>query len=479
MGAGIADRELPPPLLIAGYDHEVADRLTLHIIIDQKVRVRVVPLPRHLVQIRCREANEDRMVAVEDTLQKRGCQLVERHLPAPLQKLDEGARAAGGLRISHVRNPKLDLFPQSVTIQTGPAWVEDTQIVRVDPRPEAALEDGDGQMHGERTTILVSIDLPQQFLHGELITIEVVDLSQTGGATGHVVGLVKRGNGELVIRTGSAPLTLLRWCCSERHEVVCRKSAFRRRASENLIRGGGAKRMPLPGELRLDPLSPGVRPETRIEKRASGALRGAKLASPSPFTDLQNLVSEPMPLPPAHFLVGAGAADLAAGELRVPRWKIWMVGGILGVLPDMDTGLGILLGRGTELHGIFTHTPLAALLVGLVTWLLAGRRWALIATAAYASHLLIDLFEDRPGSSVQPLWPLSDRTLDSVARIIPGVPWESGEGAWAAALSLLEPRIFAWLLAQTAVAALLFAGLASLSAHLRSHRSETPKERIR
>ncbi len=163
-----------------------------------------------------------------------------------------------------------------------------------------------------------------------------------------------------------------------------------------------------------------------------------------------------MPLPPAHFFAGAGAADLARGSEPLPRWQVWLVGGAFGVLPDIDTAIGILLGRPHAFHGIFTHTTLAVLTVGLLVWAVAGRTWGRIAAAAYASHLLADLFEERDATSVQPLWPVSEATLPPLAGIAPTVPWERGVGVEGAAESLLQPGIFAWLVAQTAMGAAFF-----------------------
>jgi membrane-bound metal-dependent hydrolase YbcI (DUF457 family) len=162
-----------------------------------------------------------------------------------------------------------------------------------------------------------------------------------------------------------------------------------------------------------------------------------------------------MPLPPAHVLVGAGAAELTRSDRQGPRRRLWLFGGALGVLPDLDTGIGVLLGRGTEFHGIFTHTLLAVLAVAALTWAIGGRRWAVVAAAAYGSHLLIDLLEDRQGTSVQPWWPLSDERLSSVAPVFPNVPWRHGAGPEGAALSLFDPEVLPWLVAQTAVGALV------------------------
>jgi hypothetical protein len=159
-----------------------------------------------------------------------------------------------------------------------------------------------------------------------------------------------------------------------------------------------------------------------------------------------------MPLPPAHFLVGAAAAEIGRTGSSLPRKRVWLVGGVFGLLPDMDKGFGILLGMGSAFQGVFTHTFLAVLLVTGGVWIAAGRRWALIAGLAYASHLFADLMEDRPGTSVQPFWPLSEGTLHSLVPFFPRVPWRHGRGPEEAALSLLHPDVMPWLIAQTAVA---------------------------
>jgi membrane-bound metal-dependent hydrolase YbcI (DUF457 family) len=163
-----------------------------------------------------------------------------------------------------------------------------------------------------------------------------------------------------------------------------------------------------------------------------------------------------MPLPPAHFLVAAGAADLVRTGSRIPPARAWLVGGLVGVLPDMDTGVGFLLGVGNAYHGIFTHTFLAILVFTAAAWLAAGPRWGAVVGSAYASHLFIDLLENRHASSVQPWWPLSDERISSVAPLFPTVPWRQGAGAEQAAASLLEPGVLPWFLAQTTVAVGIF-----------------------
>jgi hypothetical protein len=159
-----------------------------------------------------------------------------------------------------------------------------------------------------------------------------------------------------------------------------------------------------------------------------------------------------MPLPPAHFLVGAAAAEIGRTGSSLPPKRVWLVGGIFGLLPDMDKGVGILLGVGSAYQGVFTHSFVAVLLVAGSVWLASGRRWALIAGLAYASHLIADVMEDRTGTSVQPFWPFTDRTLHSLVPFFPRVPWRHGRGPEEAALSLFHPDVLPWLIAQTAVA---------------------------
>lgn len=184
-----------------------------------------------------------------------------------------------------------------------------------------------------------------------------------------------------------------------------------------------------------------------------------------------------MPLPAAHFFAGAAAAALArpgtldrpGGTTRQP-WRIWLIGGMLGVLPDMDTGIGILLRRGNDFHGIYTHTLLAVVAVAALAWMLAGRRWALFAAAAYGSHLVLDLFEVRTRTSVAPGWPMTDRTLETVVPLLPTVPYDRGEGVMRAAFSLLDADVFPVLVAQTLPVALLFAVAVGVRAVLARRR---------
>ena len=162
-----------------------------------------------------------------------------------------------------------------------------------------------------------------------------------------------------------------------------------------------------------------------------------------------------MAFPPAHALVGAGVAELTCSAIPLPRWKAWVVAAILAVLPDLDFGVGTLMGRVSDYHGTFTHSAVAVVVVSLFA-ALAGRGWGVLAGAAYGSHLMVDLLDDRGRTNVLLAWPFSYKQPDAIARVFPTVPYEKGHGILAAAGSLLEPSILGPLVHQTLVGLLFF-----------------------
>ena len=109
----------------------------------------------------------------------------------------------------------------------------------------------------------------------------------------------------------------------------------------------------------------------------------------------------------------------------------------LGALYQMD-------GSGLSRHN--RATPAA----------LAGRGWGILAGAAYGSHLMVDLLDDRGQTNVLLGWPLTDSRPDAMARVFPTVPLTQGDGLLGALTSLLEPDTLLALLHQTAVGALFF-----------------------
>ncbi len=132
--------------------------------------------------------------------------------------------------------------------------------------------------------------------------------------------------------------------------------------------------------------------------------------------------------------------------------------GTVAVLPDMDLVVGFALGRGREFHGLFSHTLVAVALVAVLAWLLAGRRWALIAAGAYGSHLLLDILQERRSSSVQPLWPVSSEPMGGIVDLFPSASLPLHLGPVGVMEAVLQPPLRTEILIQTAIAAAFFLG---------------------
>ena len=136
-----------------------------------------------------------------------------------------------------------------------------------------------------------------------------------------------------------------------------------------------------------------------------------------------------MPSPVGHALGGFAAGWLAARSSRLDRPLLTgLVFAGLGVLPDVD-----IVVEGT--HRLYTHSIAAVGLIALLAALGlraagfrvsdAGSRRAMVvaATAAYASHLLLDwLGDDRSVPiGIRALWPFSGTYFQSDLRWFPPV----------------------------------------------------------
>jgi membrane-bound metal-dependent hydrolase YbcI (DUF457 family) len=167
-----------------------------------------------------------------------------------------------------------------------------------------------------------------------------------------------------------------------------------------------------------------------------------------------------MAFPPAHMLVGAGLAEVACACMHhpPPRRFAWAAAAVLAASPDGDIILGILLGRGGDYHGTFTHSLTAAAVVALVAYALGGARWAVIAGGAYASHLLVDLLDESGPTNLMLGWPFTGARPYSIGKVFPKVPVD-GEGIVDTAMKLLRPEPMKLLLIQTLMAAAVFAVL--------------------
>jgi membrane-bound metal-dependent hydrolase YbcI (DUF457 family) len=182
---------------------------------------------------------------------------------------------------------------------------------------------------------------------------------------------------------------------------------------------------------------------------------------------------ETMAFPPAHFLIGAGFAEVAraASPDPPPRWAAWAVGGCMGALPDVDIVLGIALGAGSAYHSTFTHSLTAVAVWALIGYMVGRGRWAAVTGLGYASHLLVDLLDGGANPTNLMLgWPFTGAQPYSLGNVFPSVPVE-GDGMVETALNVLRPSSL-WLLAQqTLLAAACTAALFLLAAAIRRVRT--------
>jgi membrane-bound metal-dependent hydrolase YbcI (DUF457 family) len=177
-----------------------------------------------------------------------------------------------------------------------------------------------------------------------------------------------------------------------------------------------------------------------------------------------------MPLPPAHMLVGAAAAQAVATGTPLPRYRVWAVGALFGLLPDLDYGIRILTGEFAPIERSALHSLPATALAALAVWILAGRLWAAIGGTAYASHLLADLLQDQARSSVALFWPFQEQGMEPLLPLFPFVPVQRGEGIMGAATGLFHGASLAPFLQQTAIAGGLFAAVLAMSCTIHRHR---------
>ncbi|HEX8695700.1 MAG TPA: metal-dependent hydrolase [Longimicrobium sp.] len=179
-----------------------------------------------------------------------------------------------------------------------------------------------------------------------------------------------------------------------------------------------------------------------------------------------------MAFPPAHFLIGAGFAEVARASSRrpPPRWAAWAVGGCAAALPDVDIVLGIARGASGAYHGTFTHSVAAAVVWALIGYAFGGGRWAAVVGVGYGSHLLVDLLDDSGPTNLMLGWPFSGARPYSLGRFFPKVPVE-GDGLVDTALNVLRPDALSLLLQQTLLAAACAGALFLLAAAIRRART--------
>lgn len=170
-------------------------------------------------------------------------------------------------------------------------------------------------------------------------------------------------------------------------------------------------------------------------------------------------------------LIGAGMAEAARAGMRhpPPRIQAWTAAALLAAAADGDIVLGILLGKGGTYHGTFTHSLTAAAIVAMAAWALGGARWAVIAGAGYASHLLVDLLDGSGPTNLMLGWPFTGTRPYSLGKLFPKVPVE-GDGIIDTALNVLSPEALMNLLIQTLLAAAIFVALLLVAQGIRRLR---------
>lgn len=114
-----------------------------------------------------------------------------------------------------------------------------------------------------------------------------------------------------------------------------------------------------------------------------------------------------MPLVVGHALLGSGV--VVALDLH-PRKRELLLGAALAVFPDLDLFFTWILGLGISWHGGFTHSIVAAVLVGWLCSRYCGSgsiRQAVAFSTAMASHGLLDVVTKKTYGGAQLLWPFS------------------------------------------------------------------------
>src|SRR5919198_474018 len=123
-----------------------------------------------------------------------------------------------------------------------------------------------------------------------------------------------------------------------------------------------------------------------------------------------------MPSPLGHIL--AGIAVCLIGTRKGSRSRLILSATLLGsILPDFDFLPGIWIGDLRAFHHGVSHSLALAVSFGLLVFFFTPRREkdsalraGILAAAAYASHVILDLVSVNEGTRGVPmLWPLSDQ----------------------------------------------------------------------
>src|SRR5690349_15131691 len=117
-----------------------------------------------------------------------------------------------------------------------------------------------------------------------------------------------------------------------------------------------------------------------------------------------------MPLPVVHSFAGYSLYRASVWKKGQSHWKTALGIMVMANLADLDFVPGLLLGKPNLFHRSFSHSFGAALVCGLGAAAVSALyrkgsfyRTFFLATAAYASHIVLDFFT---GTTHEMFWPL-------------------------------------------------------------------------
>lgn len=145
-----------------------------------------------------------------------------------------------------------------------------------------------------------------------------------------------------------------------------------------------------------------------------------------------------MPSPLAHSAVGYIVAKVLLPRYRKKgnndlgkNKKLVIATVIMSLLPDFDSGLGVLLGDFGRYHNNISHSLVFGLvtsvLIGLIVKVaMKGQFWVgLIATLIfYELHIVMDFFTY--GRGIMLLWPFTNQRFQSDILLFYGLHWSDG-----------------------------------------------------
>jgi membrane-bound metal-dependent hydrolase YbcI (DUF457 family) len=122
----------------------------------------------------------------------------------------------------------------------------------------------------------------------------------------------------------------------------------------------------------------------------------------------------------------------AVGQSCAPsRGRLFVTAGLLSLLPDVDSVLGLVMGDFGRYHNNLTHSLSVALMVALAIGAVAGRGgrerfafWFGLAFACYGLHIVMDYLTW--GRGVMALWPMRPDRFSSPLVLFYGFHWSQG-----------------------------------------------------